>query len=412
MVRITNLSSFSCLGTRSNQEDYIIASLEESNRIFILCDGMGGHRHGEIASKTIAEAVFSYLKELNPGEYEPVNLQEAVDYASGILSQNYNSDVEKPMGTTLVVVAINKMSVLIGHIGDSRCYKFDKDANIVFRTKDHSKVQEAVDAEILTEEEAWGNPHKNILTRCLMAGKTDVKIDVDTMDIEDGDTLLLCSDGVTDALKDKQIRSILMNRSIDDAAELINTECEINSHDNYSGIIISLSQDEPNIPKRKETTSNIGNHPEQELNGMSICHYCGNRISKNSQFCPSCGKRAASADSHTSFPVNSISDKFIKPINYKQLIKKYSPILYTASGIVIGFLSAWGIGVLDSPEPIVINPVHPNENDFNEHQFSGFINDVCRIDGINHTDSILQKDSLQIQYQEFLQNIHKNVDIK
>lgn len=412
MVRITNLSSFSCLGARSNQEDYIIASLEESNRIFILCDGMGGHNHGEIASKTIAEAVFCYLKELNLDEYEPSNLQDAVDYASEILSQNYCCNEGKPMGTTIVIVVINKMSILIGHIGDSRCYRFDKDANIIFRTKDHSKVQEAVDAEILTEEEAWGNPHKNILTRCLMAGNTNVKIDVDTIDIENGDTLLLCSDGVTDALKDNQIRSILMNRSIDDAAKIINSECEINSHDNYSGIIISLSQDEPNIPKKKETISNIGNHPEHESSEISICSYCGQKISRHSQFCPSCGKRTASADSHTSFLVNSISDKFTKTINYKQLIKKYSPILYTASGIVIGFLSAWGIGVCDSPDPIVINPVHPNENDFNEHQFSGFINDVCRIDGINHTDSILQKDSLQIQYQEFLQNIHKNVDIK
>ena len=133
--------------------------------------------------------------------------------------------------------------MLVGHVGDSRCYLFDDDGIIKFRTKDHSKVAEAVEAEILTEEEAINSEYKNILTRCVIAGKTEVKIEVDRLDIKDKDRLLLCSDGVIDAIRDEELSEILVNRNINDALALIDSKCQMKSHDNYSVIIADLKND-------------------------------------------------------------------------------------------------------------------------------------------------------------------------
>lgn len=80
---------------------------------------------------------------------------------------------ERRMGTTLVVVALNRYNVLVGHVGDSRCYLLDNCCNIKFRTRDHSMVAEAVENQILTEEEAYNSPKKNILTRSVQAGKDE-----------------------------------------------------------------------------------------------------------------------------------------------------------------------------------------------------------------------------------------------
>ena len=136
-----------------------------------------------------------------------------------------------------------KKNVLVGHVGDSRCYLFDDDGIKLFRTKDHSKVAEAVEAEILTEEEAINSEYKNILTRCVIAGKTDVKIEIDRLDIKDKYRLLLCSDGVVDAIRDEELSEILVNRSINDALDLIDSKCQMKSHDNYSVIIADLKND-------------------------------------------------------------------------------------------------------------------------------------------------------------------------
>lgn len=212
--------------------------------MFVLCDGMGGHGHGEVASRTVGEAVNHYLVNLTPAEYTAEMLQESVDYALSLLAKADIYNDAREMGTTLVVVAINKTNILVGHIGDSRAYLFTEEGLRKFRTKDHSLVQEAVDAEILTEDEAWDNPKKNIVTRCLTSGSSGVRLDVDKLTIADRDRLLICTDGLTDALRDTQLQSILMDRDIEDASEKIRTECEMASHDNFSMILMSLRQDE------------------------------------------------------------------------------------------------------------------------------------------------------------------------
>lgn len=246
MISISEINGISKQGVRENNEDYIKFYVDNNqsnlSRVIVLCDGMGGHAYGEIASKIVAESVFATL-DSNRADFTEDDLQLALDNALIALNKANVYDDCKKMGTTLVVAVINKNNVLVGHVGDSRCYLFDDDGIKLFRTKDHSKVAEAVEAEILTEEEAINSEYKNILTRCVIAGKTDVKIDIDRLDIKDKDRLLLCSDGVIDAIRDEELSEILVNRNINDALALIDSKCQMKSHDNYSVIIADLKND-------------------------------------------------------------------------------------------------------------------------------------------------------------------------
>lgn len=246
MISISEINGISKQGVRENNEDYIKFYVDNNqsnlSRVIVLCDGMGGHAYGEIASKIVAESVFATL-DSNRADFTEDDLQLALDNALIALNKANVYDDCKKMGTTLVVAVINKNNVLVGHVGDSRCYLFDNDGIKLFRTKDHSKVAEAVEAEILTEEEAINSEYKNILTRCVIAGKTDVKIEIDRLDIKDKDRLLLCSDGVIDAIRDEELSEILVNRNINDALALIDSKCQMKSHDNYSVIIADLKND-------------------------------------------------------------------------------------------------------------------------------------------------------------------------
>ncbi len=284
MIRIKEITSFSCIGPRPNQEDFLYPTdMGKDERVFVVCDGMGGHGHGEVASQTVATSVYEYLKALGSIEYESENLQDALDFAVQRLAAVNIVDDEKIMGTTLVVVVVNRMNLLIGHVGDSRAYVFDENGIKRFRTKDHSKVQEAVDAEILTEEEAASSPYKNRLTRCILADSKKVTIEVDDLTINDGETLLICTDGVNDALSDPKIESILIDRDIKDAAEIIKTECATASHDNHSAILIRFSQD--------ETTTKLAPLYSNKTDNKVSCPNCGESINEGSMFCSVCGKK-------------------------------------------------------------------------------------------------------------------------
>ena len=416
MIAVKTIIAFNCIGPRDNQEDYIIAPSGLSNRLFVLCDGMGGHGHGEIASKTVAESIFRYLSDVNPIEYTAGHLQEAVDYALGNLTTADVFSDDKRMGTTLVVVAINRMSVLIGHIGDSRCYHFDRLRRISFRTKDHSSVQEAVDAEILTEDEARNNPRKNILTRCIMSGNENIKIDVDKVFIEDDDVLLLCTDGVTDALSDAQIRSILMNRSVDEGAEIIKSECEFASHDNFSGIIVELSQDEVNAP----LSTSVEEHFDISAEAVNVkyCVFCGNKINHTSTFCPNCGRFCGKSQYNSTYNTKkpelyykNILTSIIKCERASGLLlflKKAAPYLYTAAGVAAGLLIADVLGAWDHQNTTPSEPIHLKNDGIDEMTVTNFITEACEIpDSCAADDSILYKDELLNQYHEFLKEIHK-----
>lgn len=409
MIVINNIVSFSDSGPRPNQEDYIVAN-DNNSRIFVLCDGMGGHGHGEVASATVANAVYDYLTEVNALEYTPTHIQCAVDFAMQKLQEANTFTDEKPMGTTLVVVAVNKNNVLVGHIGDSRCYQFDADGIKKYRSKDHSKVQEAVDAEILTEEEAWNSPKKNILTRCMLSSSDHVEVDVDVLYIGENDILMICSDGVTDALQDSQLQSLIIGRNPAQCAEVINAECSIASRDNFSYIIISMSQDEPiyrMAPKKPSPDSENIPKTTRNISG-GYCNNCGSELSVSSKFCPVCGK-----------PIHSESTMLPgKPqtpflLNIKKWLSEINPFLLIAGGAVIGgTIVALLMPTNTVPSPTaVVNKNTTNESASDllpEPLVTDFMTSLCKIDSLkNPIDSVMAKSDILSQYQDFLDEIHK-----
>lgn len=335
MIRIKSINGFSKQGKRDNNEDYVLFKEKHDpySRFIILCDGMGGHGHGEVASQTVANAVFEYLKSLAKDIYEAQDIQDALNTAISTLTAVDVYDDKKSMGTTLVVVVINKMNVLVGHVGDSRCYLFNEDGIKKFRTKDHSKVAEAVEAEILTEDEAFENSHKNLLTRCVMSGKSNIQIDVDFLQIENNDRLLLCSDGVNDAMRDKEIEECMINRNTKGVMEIIDDICSEKSNDNYSVVIVDFLQNE------KYPTINTSNNDEVNSgmeNDFHIdCHSCGEKNDRNAKFCRKCGaelKIMGMDDISITDGEDREKDSFLQ-----RIMKKIFPLLCFVLGYLLAF---------------------------------------------------------------------------
>lgn len=396
MIKLVSISGISKQGTRPNNEDYILYN--PNGRIIILCDGMGGHGHGEIASKTVADVVFNYLKSLDRNLYEAQDLQDALDVALSTLTAIDKYDDPKPMGTTLVVAVINKDEILVGHVGDSRCYLFDEDGLIKFRTKDHSKVAEAVESEILTEEEAFSSPYKNVLTRCVISGSKNVKIDVDVLTIKDCDRLLLCSDGVNDAMRDKEIEECMINRNIQGSLAIIDSICSEKSRDNYSVILTDLSM-EKSVDIGQKIVDDIPINDNQIREKQKKCFSCGAENNINASFCCKCGVKFVTDKVEMSNPPFDTNLKIGLWSRFKKIIP---PLLYVFLGalLMVGYYKITNSA--EKKKSISDLATEQARNIYNKKQFDKFILKICDIDskGINK-DSVLRKDSIMLLYKNF-----------
>lgn len=233
---------------REHNEDYI--DWDASRGLIMLADGMGGHNAGEVASalavNSIKEALFEVLNPENPVqdlENKDV-VRQAIIYANDEINRH---SAEHPscagMGTTIVVSLFNQESVVFAHVGDSRIYRF-RDNKLQQVTSDHSLVQEMVDNGFLTEDEALQSNSRNLITRALgIADVVDVDISEDQVEV--GDIYLLCSDGLTDLVTDKEISPILVNAegNIEIAAQqLVDLANEKGGKDNISVVLVSLKE--------------------------------------------------------------------------------------------------------------------------------------------------------------------------
>jgi serine/threonine protein phosphatase PrpC len=231
-------------GGRNNNEDALLTvTLEHNNRYYLIAvaDGMGGHAAGEVAS---AIAITELKKTVKKGlaAMQTINLESMKQ----LLSMGFSKANEKisneaktihkrfGMGTTLVAALLdNEGKGFVANVGDSRAYLVgDK---IIGITKDHSYVQELVDRGIITQEEASVHPRKNIVTRII--GMEDVVPDI--FEIELGkNTLLLCSDGLTDSLRDEEIRDIIIYSKIENICKNLVETAKSKSRDNITVIAV------------------------------------------------------------------------------------------------------------------------------------------------------------------------------
>ena len=226
-----------------NQDYFYIPEETEEPKIYILADGMGGYKGGEVASKLATESAKKYIQNNFEGitkEKEEILklIKNAVEYANMVV---YEKSKEVPelegMGTTLEVCVIYNNKAYIGHVGDSRIYRIRKDV-IRKLTKDHSYVQKLVEDKKITREEAKTHPKKNMLIKAL--GCTPyVEPDIRARNFEKGDVFIMCSDGLTNMVEENRIYT-LITQDINSAADKLIEEANMaGGIDNITIIIIS-----------------------------------------------------------------------------------------------------------------------------------------------------------------------------
>ncbi len=199
---------------RRGNEDNLHADANEYRGLFIVADGMGGHAAGEIASQMAVDVLAAELagvNDLTAGEAGQ-KLSEALKLANRTVYQRTTRELEKSgMGSTASALLISDTHYLIGHVGDSRIYRV-RNGEMQQLTRDHSLVQEQVDAGLITAEQARHHPQSNVITCCIgMSG--DIDPDVIAGETKVGDVFLLASDGLTGMVEDKRLLQLLQSRA-------------------------------------------------------------------------------------------------------------------------------------------------------------------------------------------------------
>lgn len=196
------------LGRRSNQEDSIFpleGAATTADRLFIVCDGMGGHEQGEVASQLVCSELAKELQtQWGPDQVlTDEMLRHALDRVQDRLDEHDNGSLRK-MGTTLTLVALHRGGVTMAHIGDSRIYHIRPSQGILYKSRDHSLVYDLFLSGEITREQMSSSARKNVITRALMPNQERrPKLDIaHTTNVRPGDWFMLCSDGVLEQLND------------------------------------------------------------------------------------------------------------------------------------------------------------------------------------------------------------------
>lgn len=255
------------LGQRQNQEDSLFPGIDQQtkdDRLFILCDGMGGHEKGEVASATVCETMSkTILSRWTPNE--PLSdelLQQAIAEAYDALDAKDNGE-ERKMGTTMTFVCFHAEGVTVAHIGDSRVYQLrpatkKEPASIVFKTRDHSLVNDLIDIGEITEEEAKNHPQKNVITRAMQpCQERRAKATIAHLtDIREGDYFYMCSDGMLEQTTDENLLFIVANKKKSDKEKVeMLREVTKDNKDNHTAHLIYIDKVKGNVPVAASASS-------------------------------------------------------------------------------------------------------------------------------------------------------------
>ncbi len=202
---------FSERGPRSCNEDYIAYDVEK--RIFVICDGMGGHDHGDMASKTVAETIVRIWHH---------DVMSVCSGASEALNSCSQQMAVKEMGTTMALAGFVDNQLMLAHCGDSRSYHI-RDGKIIYQSVDHVALTYI------------GNP---IITHAFFANSSRYKPDIYTTDIHHGDIIFMCTDGVFGNGKWSKLKDLLTSTTVN--IERIKSMAQEDAFDNYSGILLTI----------------------------------------------------------------------------------------------------------------------------------------------------------------------------
>lgn len=236
------------IGQRENQEDSIFPALGQTStddRLFILCDGMGGHSKGEVASQTVCAALSEYILEHFPADqvFTDEMFMEALAAAYRALDEKDDGALKK-MGCTLTFLYLHRGGATVAHIGDSRVYHLRPETSeILYRTRDHSLVYDLFEVGELSLAELATAPNKNIITRVMQPlqeqpCRADV---VHITDIRPGDYFYLCSDGMLEIMSDNELLSILGDEDLTAQGKTKRLVAStFNNADNHSALIVHI----------------------------------------------------------------------------------------------------------------------------------------------------------------------------
>jgi serine/threonine protein phosphatase PrpC len=248
---------------RSGNEDNFAVHASGDRGLFIVADGMGGHAAGEVASEMAVQIVERELQGIRSLDDRSAaeKLAEALRKANRNIHDRTITEVDKQgMGTTASVLLISSTRYLIGQVGDSRVYLL-RDGALQQLTKDHSYVQEQVDAGFLTPEQARYHPYSNVITRCVGASP-EVEPDIYSGEAKLGDLFLVASDGLTGMVDDRRLQMLLMSRA-EPTRKVHALISEANGRgglDNITAIVVEVAPDEDS-PSTTRTTQELPAQP-------------------------------------------------------------------------------------------------------------------------------------------------------
>ena len=218
--------------------------------VFAVADGMGGHRAGDVASRTAIEVMQQHLQQ------DPSSLVEAVRAANHEVHQQAQNNPDlKDMGTTMTAMVAGDDSLLIVHVGDSRAYLL-RDGELSMLTEDHSLVGRMVREGRLRPEDADHHPQKSVIERVLGI-LPDVKLDSHTVGTSPGDRILLCSDGLTGILEDDEIQAILAEEDDPSSASkrLVQEAVRAGASDNVTVVVVDMPGERRKGPPKVAPTT-------------------------------------------------------------------------------------------------------------------------------------------------------------
>ncbi len=236
---------------RKGNEDSVFVNPE--NKLFVVADGMGGHAAGEVASSVAVESINEFIRATGGDEeitwpfgldesisYDGNRLKTAVRFANRkVLEVTKEKTEYEGMATTVAAVLVDGAIANLAHVGDSRIYLVHG-ATLSQLTSDHSWVNEQIQSGIISAEQARSHPLRNVVTRAL-GGRADLQVDMQSREMEPGDILLLCSDGLTNMLPDEEIERLVSEAGGDvkrAARDLVDAANARGGEDNITVLLI------------------------------------------------------------------------------------------------------------------------------------------------------------------------------
>ncbi len=235
------ISSLTDIGTtREMNQDYLYSSEEAVGNLpnlFLVADGMGGHKAGEFASRFAVEAVVAAIRENQ--EKRPVAiLSQSIQRANRRLKEYADEHQQmKGMGTTIVAAVIDQDTLIVANVGDSRLYIIGDTIEQI--TEDHSLVQEMVRLGKMDEESARNHPNKNIITRAIGVNE-DVEPVIYEYRLKKGDMILMCTDGLSNMVEDEDMFNIVKgSRDVVEAVQMLIEKANSNGGRDNIGVIVA-----------------------------------------------------------------------------------------------------------------------------------------------------------------------------